>query len=337
MARLLRVQFTGAIYHAMVRGNEGRSICRDERDYRRLLEKLAEAREVDAVRVYLVCLMPNHVHLLVETPRGNLSAFMGRWLTGYTVYFNRRHQRVGHLTQGRYKAQVVEGDQYLLKLSRYIHLNPVCGKRWEGVEWRERREQLRAYRWSTYRGYAGLEAHWPWIEYAPLRARVGGRGEAAAAYGAYVEGGLARTDKEFSTLYREARLSVGSGEFAERVRQVYAQDAKQAAHPEDVALRRMATARLSAEEVLSRVAAVLGVREEAFRQRSRDSLPRALAAWALVRYAGLNQREAAGVLGLGTGAAVSQLVARWRQATAAAGRWHAVGDEVERKLGVAKL
>ena len=88
---------------------------------------------------------------------------------------------------------------------------------------------------------------------------------------------------------------------------------------------------------MSRVAAVLGVREEELRQRSRDSLPRALAAWALVRYAGLNQREAAGVLGLGTGAAVSQLVARWRQATAAAGRWHAVGDEVERKLSVAKL
>ena len=83
--------------------------------------------------------------------------------------------------------------------------------------------------------------------------------------------------------------------------------------------------------------AVLGVRQEAFRPRSRDSLPRALAAWALVRYAGLNQREAAGVLGLGTGAAVSQLVARWRQAVAAEAQWRTVGSELDSKLGGVKL
>jgi REP element-mobilizing transposase RayT len=337
MARLLRVQLAGAIYHVMVRGNERRSLFKDERDRRRLLEQLAHARELHGVRLYLVCLRPNHVHLLLETPQANLSAFMARWLTAYTVYFNRRHQRVGHLTQGRFKAQLVEGNQYLLKLSRYIHLNPVCGKRWEAVALSARQAHLRAYRWSTYRSYAGLESDWPWIDYAPLRAMVGGSGESTGGYGAYVESGLARTNEEFAGIYREARLSVGSAEFADRVRQVYAQGTRAAAHPEDVALRRRATPRLSSGEVLSAVAAVLGLREQVFRTRSRDSLPRALAAWALVRYAGLNQREAAGVLGLGTGAAVSQLVARWCQAVAAEPQWRMVGSELDRKLGGVKL
>ena len=110
-----------------------------------------------------------------------------------------------------------------------------------------------------------------------------------------------------------------------------------ARHPEDVALRRKATPRLSSGEVLSAVAAVLGVREPVFRTRSRDSLPRALAAWALVRYADLNQREAAGVLGLGIGAAVSQLVARWRQAVAVEAQWRTVGSELDSKLRGIKL
>src|SRR5215831_9751891 len=125
MARLLRVPFPGAIYHVTVRGNERRLLFKDEADRKRFLSQLMESSQLHSARLYLVCLMPNHFHLLVETPCGNLSTFMARQLTAYAVYFNRRHQRVGHLTQGRYGAQLVEGNEYLLKLSRYIHLNPV--------------------------------------------------------------------------------------------------------------------------------------------------------------------------------------------------------------------
>lgn len=99
----------------------------------RYLQNQAQAQQLHGVRLCLVCLMPNHFHLLVETPSGNLSAFMARVLTAYTVFFKQRHRRAGDLTQGRFKAQVVEGSEYLLKLSRYIHLNPVCGKSWKGV------------------------------------------------------------------------------------------------------------------------------------------------------------------------------------------------------------
>ena len=155
MARKPRALITGGIYHVTSRGNERQAIFRDDRDREQFLENLADSAAIYQVRVYLYCLMPNHFHLLVETPQGNLDRFMGRLLTGYTVYFNRRHQRVGHLMQGRYGAQVVEGNDYLLKLSRYIHLNPVQVH--DISEWplTERLRLLRDYRWSSFQESGG--------------------------------------------------------------------------------------------------------------------------------------------------------------------------------------
>src|SRR4051794_20589592 len=110
MARLLRVQFPGAIYHVSTRGNERRLLFRDDADRERFLVQLAESKELYSMRLFLVCLMPNHFHLLLATPEGNLSRGIGRLMTAYTVYFNQRHHRVGHLTQGRFSAQLVEGN-----------------------------------------------------------------------------------------------------------------------------------------------------------------------------------------------------------------------------------
>jgi putative transposase len=125
MARPLRLEFAGALYHVTARGNERKPIYRDERDRQRFLERLATVAAGFSVRVHAYVLMRNHYHLLVETPAGNLSRAM-RQLNGvYTQDFNRRHRRAGHLFQGRYKAILVDKDSYLLELSRYIHLNPV--------------------------------------------------------------------------------------------------------------------------------------------------------------------------------------------------------------------
>ena len=99
MARKLRLQFEGALYHVTVRGNGRRKIFLDDADRERLLWRLGESVELYGVRLYLFCLMDNHFHLLVETPRANISRFMQSVLTGYTVYFNRRHNSVGHLLQ----------------------------------------------------------------------------------------------------------------------------------------------------------------------------------------------------------------------------------------------
>ena len=136
MARPLRIHFPGAIYHVSSRllgswKSEKSQLFRDARDRERFLERLRQSVKDFEVRLYLYCMMSNHFHLLVETPRGNLSKFMQSLNTGFTIYYNRCHQRHGHLLDGRYKAELVAGDEYLLKLSRYIHLNPVKTALWK--------------------------------------------------------------------------------------------------------------------------------------------------------------------------------------------------------------
>ena len=156
MARPLRVQFSGAVYHVMARGNEGRPIFRDDKDRHRFLDALGEMTERFGVRLHAYCLMLNHYHLLLETPRANLSQAVGWLQVTYTVRFNRRHRRSGHLFQGRFKAQLVEADEYAQGLVEYMHLNPVRPRRKNQPLDPERCAELNAYAWSSHRAYAGL-------------------------------------------------------------------------------------------------------------------------------------------------------------------------------------
>jgi REP element-mobilizing transposase RayT len=128
MARPLRIEYPGAFYHAISRGNERKAIFRSDSDYELFLETLKDASERFDVLIHAYCLMPNHLHLLIQTQDSNLSQFMKRLLGVYTIRFNRRHNRFGHLFQGRYKAYLIDQDSYFLQLSRYIHLNPVKAK-----------------------------------------------------------------------------------------------------------------------------------------------------------------------------------------------------------------
>ncbi len=145
MARKLRIQYEGAIYHVTFRGNAQQAIFGDDRDRERLTGRLGASAEDFGVRVYGYCWMGNHGHLLLETPAANVSAFMASVLTGYTVYYNLRHETSGHVMQGRFGSTVVSGDAYLLRLSRYIHLNPVAMRGWKERPFSERRDALRAY------------------------------------------------------------------------------------------------------------------------------------------------------------------------------------------------
>ena len=125
MPRPLRIEFPGALYHVFSRGNDKRDIFRTDEDRELFLAALGEACERFGVRIHSYCLMTNHYHLLLETPEANLSQFMKLFLGVYTIRFNRTHKRVGHLFQGRYRAHLVDKDDYFLQVSRYIHLNPV--------------------------------------------------------------------------------------------------------------------------------------------------------------------------------------------------------------------
>ncbi len=159
MARKLRVEYPGAIYHLINRGDRRGLIFRDAQDRQRFLQTLAEACQKTDWQVHAYCLMSNHFHFVVETPKANLVAGMKWFLGTYTGRFNRRHKVVGHLFSGRYKSLVVDGSGggYLWTVCEYVHLNPVRAKLLETEQ------PLRAYRWSSYPLYlqpAGQRPVW---------------------------------------------------------------------------------------------------------------------------------------------------------------------------------
>jgi REP element-mobilizing transposase RayT len=129
MARPLRLEFAGALYHLTARGNARGDIFLDDADRRLFLALLGKEIAQQGWCCYAYCLMSNHYHVLIETPEANLISGMRRLNGVYTQAFNRRHARVGHVFQGRYKAIVVDQDSYGLELCRYIVLNPVRAKR----------------------------------------------------------------------------------------------------------------------------------------------------------------------------------------------------------------
>jgi putative transposase len=160
MARKLRVEYPGAIYHVMSRGDRREDIYRDDRDREEFLATLAEACGKTGWEVQALCLMNNHFHLVVETPQGNLVAGM-KWLLGtYTGRFNRRHKLFGHLFSGRYKSLIVDGsgNGYLKTVCDYVHLNPVRTRRLRPEA------PLRTYRWSSWPEYLKSPGkRWPWL------------------------------------------------------------------------------------------------------------------------------------------------------------------------------
>jgi len=165
MARRPRVFAPGLLYHVIVRGNQRRKTFRRDEDYQGYLDRLEKYRARFRVRIYAYCLMPNHVHLLLETGTTPLAKFMQGVQQSYTQYFNRSYRKIGHLFQGRYKAIICDRDKYLLSLVRYIHLNPVragLSKRPEG------------YCYSGHKGYL-MNGTAKIIEAGPILGLLGGK------------------------------------------------------------------------------------------------------------------------------------------------------------------
>jgi REP element-mobilizing transposase RayT len=162
MARRRRLQFPGAVYHVMARGNRKSMIVDDDDDRRSFMDTFSRAAADHEVRVYSCCLMGTHYHALFDTPRGNLSDFV-RTINGeYSKAFNRRHGRVGHTFEQRFESILVQREKYLRRVARYIAQNPVkahlCG---DAADWP----------WSTHRATAGLEdapgwLHLDWLRWA---------------------------------------------------------------------------------------------------------------------------------------------------------------------------
>jgi len=299
------------------RSERGFLFC-DDRDHERFIERLAERVEQYNIRLYLFVCMTNHFHLVFETPQANCSKFMQSLLTAYTVYYNLRHRRHGHLLDGRFKAKLVEGDEYLLALSRYVHLNPVCVGSMKRKPIEERIKALRAHRWSSYPSYIGLRKALDFVEGGPLLAemcsssrRMSGRAkrrEWPKRYREFVETGLAEDDDDFKQALKESPRSIGGDAFRAWVDDLYQKLVESHARPEDVSFRHV-TEPLPADDVLAVLGDVFGVEVEEFKRRRHSSPLRAVAARFLVRYAGLGQRDVADLLSIGSGSAVCKQLA----------------------------
>jgi putative transposase len=237
MARPLRVERPGAWYHVTARGNERRAIYRENDDRRYFCQLLAEAVEVFAWKLHAYVLMENHFHLLVETPEPNLGRGM-QWLNvSYSVWFNRRHGRCGHLFQGRYKAIIIDPLGWGLELSRYVHLNPVrlgrlgldksarqrdgagAGEQPAKALVKARLSELRHYPWSSYRAYLGLAKAPPWLTRKGILELGGSGGKTASpeAYREYVEGAVRQGLSESPWEKLTAQTVLGGVEFARQI------------------------------------------------------------------------------------------------------------------------
>jgi REP element-mobilizing transposase RayT len=312
MARPLRVEFEGALYHLTGRGNARQSIFADEKDCAKFVQLLIESLERYDVALHGYVLMGNHYHLIAETRRANLGRWMHWLTTAYTVYFNRRHKRAGHLFQGRYKSIVVEAEGYLLSLSRYVHLNPVRGKVIGRGDPVERRKRVRSWHWSSYRGYSGLAKAESWVTQERVLGEMGSGAakERRLRYRHFVEEGLLREIRSPLEAVRW-QTALGREHFVQRLRDHL--EKKTQAHREVPALRQLRR-RPEAQSILERVARAYGrSTKELLERGKRGNEARAVAMVLVWDSCGMRLREM-GELFSGAGyTAVAQMIGRTRE------------------------
>ena len=312
MPRQARLDAPGTLHHVMMRGIERTDIFSDAKDREHFLSRVGEIGKATETRILAWALMDNHVHMLLFSGSSGLPRFMRRLLTGYAVWFNRRHQRSGHLFQNRYKSIVCEEDRYFLELVRYIHLNPLRSRVVQSLEGLDR------YRWSGHSAIVGkVQRDWQEREYVLSQF---GRGEKQSirAYRKFIEegkglgrrpelvgGGLIRSlggwSKVLSLRSRGEEMEhdnriLGSGDFVQTVMR----DAE-----ESIARQVRNRGRRSIEEIIARMCRNSNVSEKEVRsgnQNRKTAKVRAEIASFLNREMGISMAEIARKLGVGASA-----------------------------------
>jgi len=285
MSRPLRVEFPDAIYHVTSRGSERGAIVADDHDRERWLLGLQRAAEGHRWRIFAFALMNNHFHLFLQTPEPNLSAGMHDLNTAYVNYYNARHERAGHLLQGRFKAVLVEDEGHWTEMSRYVHLNPVrAGLVKRPEDWR----------WSSYAGYHRPAKGLAWVHYPRVLDEFGGDTPSGRRrYREFVAAGLGRPlDSPLALAWHG--LVLGSDRFLARIRGMLE---ARPDHPEVPGLTRL-RGRPSLSCVIAEVARRSGSDPSRWAPRRRcDEPARALAAYLARRVAGIPSPQIAEALG----------------------------------------
>ncbi|HEV8657450.1 MAG TPA: transposase [Thermoanaerobaculia bacterium] len=293
MSRPLRLEYPGALFHVTHRGNEKRRIFFDDRDRRHFLELLGDTVRRFGWIVTAYALMPNHYHAVIELTDTTLSRGM-QWLNGaYARWVNRRHDRVGHLFQGRFKSFLIEKESYFLEVQRYVVLNPVRAKIVERPD---------DYEWSSYRATIGHCERPSWLAADNVLLEFGpGRILARARYERFVDEGLTSSRRPWDDLV--GQIYLGHESWINEVKDRLEIKPRQNEHPRS----QRVLARPDMARILSAIALAMGVDETRIR-RGRGGVPRMIAAW-IGRYEGLlTNIEIAAALRLSSDAHVPKLV-----------------------------
>ncbi|MEA3362950.1 MAG: transposase [Thermodesulfobacteriota bacterium] len=293
MARPLRIEYPGAYYHVINRGNAGANIFKANRDREVFLAYLETAVERFGIVIHSYCLMTNHYHLLIETPQANLSATI-QWLNvSYATWFNKKRKRQGHLFQGRFKAILVDADEYLTQVSRYIHLNPVRAKMVDTPQ---------AYTWSSYPVFIGETEKPDWLNTSLLTFFGKQRKTAINNYRSSVE----ETDME--TLKNPDSLSVGGcilggSDFVRWIQDNFLSDGRE---DKDIPQLKKLKPAISPERIIETVADVVGCNPADILAKGRKrNQSRDIAIYLTIRHSRISCTELGRYFGKISGAAIS--------------------------------
>jgi len=310
MARALRIQYPGAFYHVTCRGNEQRDIYQDREDKRIFKSKLKVSQEIYSVEVLGYVLMNNHFHLLIHTPQGNLSEFMRHFNISYTSAYNRRHKRCGHLYQGRYKAFLIDADNYLLAVSRYIHLNPIRTDKYVGVTPEEQWAELQKYADSSLAGYCRESEKEEFVNYRMVLGYMGGDNtKGRQSYKHFIQKEIG-TGAESPLIIGRGSGIIGENEFIEWVKSKMLKD--EGDLREQPALKKFRKS-LKPQAVIEGFVDITGKQTEELFQRGRCAAERALLMEVLYRCCDITQPDIGRLVGGIDYSAVSQARKRLRE------------------------
>lgn len=323
MPRPPRIEYEGAFYHVMNRGRAHQTIFHDKAYFEAFLEGLKESSERFDAKFHAYCLMSNHYHLLVETPKANLGRIM-RHINGvYTQRHNRLRKTDGPLFRGRYKAILVDQDNYLLQLSRYIHRNPVDMKR-------PIVSQLEDYRWSSYPAYINRAPALDWLCREKTYQMLGSR-QKYVGYQAYVVAGV---DDDILRYYNRGNTIAVLGDKSFR-----GSVERETEHVDMDVLRAVLQDRPGANELIGLSARIFSEDEDKIRakpQGRRTMNPaRAFAMWACQHYGALTLKDIALAFGLSHSGSASFAINKVKSEIIR-GQWKKQRVQFEKSLYIVK-
>ena len=316
MARPLRIELKGALYHISTRGNEDNPVYRDEADYLKFLEILSEIPNRYGALPHLYVLMENHYHILMETPEGNIKGAVHYLNATYAGYFNKRYRRSGHLFQGRYKGTIIEKEIFLLPVSRYLHLNPVRS----GLVVRPEE-----YHWSSYPEYIGRRKKQDWMTYeSVLEQYFQPEPMAQNLYKLYVEEGVSSREDPF---LQQVGGILGRDQFIKEVRR----KAKVKKHRE-IPDSRAITRGLKFEDVLNAVAKRFGIDKSMIKEvGQKGNQARKVSFYILRQFTDISNEKIGKYFGIGY-TAVSQARSRIKKEMQSNRRLRKIIQDLEREL-----